>query len=191
MHTSPKEIKEKLSVLLFFKIFIYNCSYRFNHGESLKRSFYRLLFCLYDNHSIEQNLQESCFSLSGCHSKFTQRPNPILWKKKKKKATIRSSPFVRNFKKAQVGTSATVWIIDHLTNQSVRLKACLSEWVVSSTGAPQGTLLLPLLFHLRFMVKLSFLSAELVQGSEILVIIGVVAAKKRLTSMLARRVKIL
>ena len=42
------------------------------------------------------------------------------------------------------------WITDYLTErpQFVRLKDCLSETVVCSTGAPQGTVLSPVLFTL-------------------------------------------
>ena len=42
------------------------------------------------------------------------------------------------------------WIKDYLTDrpQYVRLKDTMSDTVVSSTGAPQGTVLAPLLFPL-------------------------------------------
>ena len=42
------------------------------------------------------------------------------------------------------------WITDYLTErpQYVRLKGCISDTVVSSTGAPQGTVLSPVLFTL-------------------------------------------
>ncbi|KAI4887383.1 hypothetical protein NFI96_002917 [Prochilodus magdalenae] len=42
------------------------------------------------------------------------------------------------------------WILDYLTNrpQYVRARDCVSDKVVSSTGAPQGTVLAPLLFIL-------------------------------------------
>ena len=44
----------------------------------------------------------------------------------------------------------TSWIMDYLTNrpQYVRTKDCASDIVVSSTGAPQGTVLSPFLFTL-------------------------------------------
>ena len=48
----------------------------------------------------------------------------------------------------QVDFSTTVWFIDYLKNtpQFVWLKDCVSERVVSRTGAPQGTGLSPSLF---------------------------------------------
>ncbi|XP_040904789.1 uncharacterized protein LOC121188913, partial [Toxotes jaculatrix] len=44
----------------------------------------------------------------------------------------------------------STWILDYLTNrpQYVRTKDCESDMVVSSTGAPQGTVLAPFLFTL-------------------------------------------
>ncbi|KAI4874405.1 hypothetical protein NFI96_007552 [Prochilodus magdalenae] len=50
----------------------------------------------------------------------------------------------------QVDSHLVSWITDYLTGrpQYVRLKDCLSETVVSSTGAPQGTVLSPFLFTL-------------------------------------------
>ncbi|KAI4873665.1 hypothetical protein NFI96_032777, partial [Prochilodus magdalenae] len=50
----------------------------------------------------------------------------------------------------QVDPHLVSWITDYLTGrpQYVRLKDCTSETVVSSTGAPQGTVLFPLLFTL-------------------------------------------
>ena len=44
----------------------------------------------------------------------------------------------------------TSWITDYLTGrpQFVRLESCASDIVVSSTGAPQGTVLAPFLFTL-------------------------------------------
>src|SRR4029434_10799026 len=44
----------------------------------------------------------------------------------------------------------TSWITDYLTGrpQFVRLGSCASDIVVSSTGAPQGTVLAPFLFTL-------------------------------------------
>merc|ERR1712035_43413 len=52
--------------------------------------------------------------------------------------------------KFQVDTSTTTWIYDYLTNRPhfVKLKGCVSDMVVSSTGAPQGTVLSPFLFTL-------------------------------------------
>ena len=55
-------------------------------------------------------------------------------------------------KLVQMGVNAHLvsWITDYLTErpQFVRLKDCLSETVVCSTGAPQGTVLSPVLFTL-------------------------------------------
>ncbi|KAI4881097.1 hypothetical protein NFI96_007135 [Prochilodus magdalenae] len=50
----------------------------------------------------------------------------------------------------QVDPHLVSWITDYLTGrpQYVRLKDCTSETVVSSTGAPQGTVLSPFLFTL-------------------------------------------
>ena len=50
----------------------------------------------------------------------------------------------------QVDTCLVSWISDYLTNrpQYVRLKDITSDTVVSSTGAPQGTVLAPLLYTL-------------------------------------------
>ena len=52
----------------------------------------------------------------------------------------------------QMGVDAHLvcWITDYLTKrpQFVRLKDCFSDTVVSSTGAPQGTMLAPVLFTL-------------------------------------------
>ncbi|XP_026035054.1 zinc finger protein 2 homolog [Astatotilapia calliptera] len=51
---------------------------------------------------------------------------------------------------AGVGKQLTAWTIDYLTNrpQYVRLHDCVSEVVICSTGAPQGTVLSPFLFSL-------------------------------------------
>ncbi|KAG5280591.1 hypothetical protein AALO_G00061860 [Alosa alosa] len=52
----------------------------------------------------------------------------------------------------QMGVDAhlVTWITDYLTRrpQFVRLKNCLSDTVICSTGAPQGTVLSPVLFTL-------------------------------------------
>ena len=49
---------------------------------------------------------------------------------------------------AGVSHQLTSWLVDFLTNrpQFVRTKGCVSDTVVCSTGAPQGTVLAPLLF---------------------------------------------
>ena len=46
--------------------------------------------------------------------------------------------------------SLTLWIIDYLTArpQSVRMERCVSGTLECSTGAPQGTVLAPILFTL-------------------------------------------
>lgn len=51
---------------------------------------------------------------------------------------------------AGVDKQLTAWTIDYLTNrpQYVRLHDCVSDVVVCSTGAPQGTVLSPFLFSL-------------------------------------------
>ena len=52
--------------------------------------------------------------------------------------------------RAGVDEQLTAWTIDYLTDrpQYVRLRNCVSEGVVCSTGAPQGTVLSPFLFSL-------------------------------------------
>ncbi len=49
-----------------------------------------------------------------------------------------------------VGSYLIKWVMDYLTvrSQYTQLKDCTSENVVSSIGAPQGTVLLPVLFTL-------------------------------------------
>ncbi|KAF7649770.1 hypothetical protein LDENG_00136660 [Lucifuga dentata] len=51
---------------------------------------------------------------------------------------------------AGVDCHLTAWTIDYLTNrpQYVRLHNCVSDVVVCSMGAPQGTVLSPFLFTL-------------------------------------------
>ncbi|KAI4898474.1 hypothetical protein NFI96_008605, partial [Prochilodus magdalenae] len=55
-----------------------------------------------------------------------------------------------DFTSEQGNSPLVSWITDYLTGrpQYVRLKDCTSETVVSSTGAPQGTVLSPFLFTL-------------------------------------------
>ncbi|MEY6612845.1 hypothetical protein, partial [Listeria monocytogenes] len=50
----------------------------------------------------------------------------------------------------QVDASLVSWIVDYLTGrpQYVRLPQCVSDKVISNTGAPQGTVLSPFLFTL-------------------------------------------
>ncbi|KAI4889354.1 hypothetical protein NFI96_010285 [Prochilodus magdalenae] len=50
----------------------------------------------------------------------------------------------------QVDAPLVSWIVDYLTGrpQYVRLQHCVSDRVVSNTGAPQGTVLSPFLFTL-------------------------------------------
>lgn len=64
--------------------------------------------------------------------------------------TIQPDLLCQNLQKTQVKPSTITWINDYLTNrpQFVRLKDCVSNQVVSSTGAPQGTVLSPFLFTL-------------------------------------------
>ena len=64
--------------------------------------------------------------------------------------TIQPVLLCEKLHKFQVDTSTTTWIYDYLTNrpQFVKLKGCVSDMVVSSTGAPQGTVLSPFLFTL-------------------------------------------
>ncbi len=64
--------------------------------------------------------------------------------------TIQPDLLCQNLQKTQVKPSTITWINDYLTNrpQFVRLKDCVSNQVVSSTGAPHGTILSPFLFTL-------------------------------------------
>ncbi|KAG5276868.1 hypothetical protein AALO_G00110700 [Alosa alosa] len=62
-------------------------------------------------------------------------------------------PFRLGDKLLQMGVDAhlVTWITDYLTrgdHSSIRLKNCLSDTVICSTGAPQGTVLSPVLFTL-------------------------------------------
>lgn len=62
--------------------------------------------------------------------------------------TIRPALLKGKLEKAGVDGSLTSWLMDYLTDrpQYVRLRGCESGVVVSSTGAPQGTVLSPFLF---------------------------------------------
>ena len=64
--------------------------------------------------------------------------------------TIRPALLREKLEKAGVDGQLAAWTTDYLTNrpQYVRLRNCVSEVVVSSTGAPQGTVLSPFLFTL-------------------------------------------
>uniref|UniRef100_A0AAQ6IRP3 Reverse transcriptase domain-containing protein n=1 Tax=Anabas testudineus TaxID=64144 RepID=A0AAQ6IRP3_ANATE len=64
--------------------------------------------------------------------------------------TIRPALLGGKLKKMQVNTPLISWIMDYLTNrpQYVRLQNCVSDTVICSTGAPQGTVLSPFLFTL-------------------------------------------
>ncbi|KAI4878441.1 hypothetical protein NFI96_034387, partial [Prochilodus magdalenae] len=69
------------------------------------------------------------------------------------------------------------WILDYLTNrpQYVRTRDCVSDKVVSSTGAPQGTVLAPFLFTLYtadFMY--TSLNCHLQKFSDDLAIVGLI-----------------
>ena len=59
--------------------------------------------------------------------------------------TIQPELLCKNLHKMQVDILTTTWIINYLTNW---LKGCVSEKVVSSTGAPHGTVLSQFLFTL-------------------------------------------
>ncbi|KAI4895084.1 hypothetical protein NFI96_026219 [Prochilodus magdalenae] len=64
--------------------------------------------------------------------------------------TIQPFQLREKLARMQVDPHLVSWITDYLTGrpQYVRLKDCTSETVVSSTGAPQGTVLSPFLFTL-------------------------------------------
>lgn len=64
--------------------------------------------------------------------------------------------------KTQADVFTVVWIIDHLTDepQYVKLMGSVSEKVLSSTGAPRGTVMSSFVFtlHLGFSLQLVVLS---------------------------------
>ncbi|XP_062849705.1 uncharacterized protein LOC134311986 [Trichomycterus rosablanca] len=62
--------------------------------------------------------------------------------------TLQPSLLGKKLEVAGVDRYLTTWMIDYLSNrpQYVRLQDCVSNIVVSSTGAPQGTVLSPFLF---------------------------------------------
>ncbi|KAJ0028904.1 hypothetical protein NQD34_003901 [Periophthalmus magnuspinnatus] len=64
--------------------------------------------------------------------------------------TIRPALLAEKLAVMQVDDSLVSWIVDYLTGrpQYVRLQGCVSDRVVSNTGAPQGTVLSPFLFTL-------------------------------------------
>ena len=64
--------------------------------------------------------------------------------------TIQPALLRRKLERAGVDEQLTAWTIDYLTNrpQYLRLHDCVSQVVVCSTGAPQGTVLSPFLFSL-------------------------------------------
>ncbi|XP_076860596.1 antigen WC1.1-like [Brachyhypopomus gauderio] len=64
--------------------------------------------------------------------------------------TIRPSLLRDKMETAGVDRQLTTWTMDYLTNrpQFVRLKDCVSDTILCSTGAPQGTVLAPFLFTL-------------------------------------------
>ncbi|KAJ0001685.1 hypothetical protein NQD34_001481 [Periophthalmus magnuspinnatus] len=64
--------------------------------------------------------------------------------------TIRPALLAEKLAVMQVEDSLVSWIVDYLTGrpQYVRLQGCVSDRVVSNTGAPQGTVLSPFLFTL-------------------------------------------
>ena len=63
---------------------------------------------------------------------------------------IQPTLLCKKLHKTQVDASTITWITDYQTNrpQLVRLNGCVSDQVISSTGAPQGTVLSPVLFTL-------------------------------------------
>ena len=64
--------------------------------------------------------------------------------------TIRPTLLGDKLTAMQVDASLVSWIVDYLTGrpQYVRLPQCVSDKVISNTGAPQGTVLSPFLFTL-------------------------------------------
>ena len=64
--------------------------------------------------------------------------------------TIQPALQCEKLQRTQMDASAIAWIIDYLTNkqQFVRLKSCVSDRVVSGTGASHGTVLSPFPFTL-------------------------------------------
>ena len=64
--------------------------------------------------------------------------------------TIKPALLGDKLEQAGVDSHLTMWLLDYLTNrpQFVRAGDCVSDTVVCSTGAPQGTVLAPFLFTL-------------------------------------------
>lgn len=64
--------------------------------------------------------------------------------------TIKPALLGEKLTEMQVDAPLVSWMIDYLTGrpQYVRLQSCVSDRVVSNTGAPQGTVLSPFLFTL-------------------------------------------
>ncbi len=67
--------------------------------------------------------------------------------------TIRPALLGEKLTAMQVDSPLVSWIVDYLTGrpQFVRLRHCVSDRVVSNTGAPQGTVLSPFVFTLYSM----------------------------------------
>ncbi|XP_078810605.1 uncharacterized protein LOC144994967 [Oryzias latipes] len=101
---------------------------------------------------ISGDFNHACTPLSATLSNFTQ-----LWRGSSSAIsalsafnTIQPSLLRRKLEVAGVDQHLVAWTINYLTDrpQFVRLRDCVSDVVVCSTGAPQGTVLSPFLFTL-------------------------------------------
>ena len=98
---------------------------------------------------------------------------------------IQPALLCKKLQNTQVDASTITWMTDYLTNrlQFVRLTGCVSHRVVSSTGAPQGTVFSPFLFSLYtsdFQRKSEF--CHLQKYSDDSAVVGVSVANKRLST---------
>ena len=84
-------------------------------------------------------LSSTCFSISFHKADSTVRI--VFFDFSSAFNTIQPAMLCKKLQKIQVDTPTITWITDYLTNRLpfVRLKGCVSERVVSSTRAPQGT----------------------------------------------------
>jgi len=93
-------------------------------------------------------LSSTCFSISFHKADSTVRI--VFFDFSSAFNTIQPAMLCKKLQKIQVDTPTITWITDYLTNrpQFGSLKGSGSEKVVSSTGAPQGTVLSQFLFTL-------------------------------------------
>lgn len=82
--------------------------------------------------------------------------------------TIRPALLAERLAVMQVDVHLVSWIVYYLTGrpQYVRLQSCVSDTVISNTGAPQGTILSPFLFTLY--ARLQLLQSPATFGSSLM-----------------------